>query len=164
MRAPHPSHDESEARALADVSEFGVHIVHILADEDGPAFSYTVGLHEKHEQPEVLVFGLPHEVAHELLNDLADLVAGGRRFAPGDRSEDLIEGYPVQFLAVTRPEMPHLLAMADWVYEGSPFAALQMVYPDKMGRWPWDEGCQQGFRDGQPLFGDREPGDSGSSA
>ena len=44
-------------------------------DEDGGArFSYTVGLWHSFEQAEVVVFGLPEEVAHELLNAVADNV------------------------------------------------------------------------------------------
>jgi hypothetical protein len=32
---------------------------------------------------------------------------------------------------------------------------VQLVWPDKEKRWPWQDGVRQGFRDVQPLLGPR---------
>lgn len=30
--------------------------------------------------------------------------------------------------------------------------AVQMIYPDRHGRWPWDEGVSDAFRHQQPVL------------
>ena len=71
----------AERQLLDDVDEYGLHIVHVPGEDDGPGFSFTVGLWHTYQQAEVIVFGLDEEVAHELLNALADECDDGRRFA-----------------------------------------------------------------------------------
>jgi Domain of unknown function (DUF4262) len=42
-----------------------------------------------------------------------------------------------------------------WIVQGGPhFAALQLVYADDRGHWPWDAGFRGG-RGGQPVLGAR---------
>jgi hypothetical protein len=161
MHNADPTLPERLAQVLADIEEYGLHIVHVLEDDADPTgeprFSYTVGLWHSFEQPEVVVFGLPEDVAHELLNEIADEAAEGRRFVAGTRHDDLLQGYPVRFLAIDEAVRDEHCGVANWAYAGEPFTAVQLVYPDKQGRWPWDESTRQGFRKGQPVIGRREP-------
>ena len=157
MREPDPSLTASEAKVLADVIEYGVHVVHVLEDESGPGFSYTVGLWHSFGQPEVLVFGLGDEIAHELLNLVADEASDGDKCTHGTRHEGLLEGYPVQFLGIESSEHARYLGLAQWAYEGEEFPVVQLVYPDRMGRWPWDPATKKGFRECQPVVGRRDP-------
>ena len=159
MRSADPSHSEPEAKVLADIVEYGVHIVHVghdAEDEGGPVYSYTVGLWHSFEQPEVIVFGLPEEVAAELLDAVTDEVAEGERFLAGTRHEGLLQDYAVRFLGLADAVRDEHLARALWAYAGEPFAAVQLVYPDKQGRWPWHEQTKLGFRECQPVIGERE--------
>ncbi|MCK5944935.1 MAG: DUF4262 domain-containing protein, partial [Planctomycetes bacterium] len=41
-------------------------------------------------------------------------------------------------------------------YQDEPFDCVQLVWPDKEKRWPWQDGVRQGFRDVQPLLGPHE--------
>lgn len=36
--------DPAEKKARADIERFGCHVVHVLAEGDLPAFSYSVGI------------------------------------------------------------------------------------------------------------------------
>ncbi|MFO1076909.1 MAG: DUF4262 domain-containing protein [Planctomycetota bacterium] len=159
MRQPDPSLPEPLARVLDDVAADGVHIAHVLASEDGavPAYAFTVGLWHTFERPEVIVFGLDEEVAEQLLEALADEASDGASFAPGSRSEGLLHGYPVRFLDVPKERRGEHVALADWAHEGADFPLVQVVYPDKQGRWPWDPEAREGFRRHQPVIGVREP-------
>ncbi len=38
------------------------------------------------------------------------------------------------------------------VYGDVDVPVLQLVYPDKQGRWPWDADVREGFRDSQPVL------------
>jgi len=156
MREPDPNLTENEARVLADIGEYGVHIVHVLEGDQGHGFSYTVGLTCSFEHPEVIVFGLPEQIAHELLNAIADNASNGAQYVAGATADDLLHGYPVRMLGVAADDHGDYLGLAQWAYEGAEFEVVQLVYPDKQGRWPWDDSASKGFQDAQPVVGRRE--------
>jgi hypothetical protein len=146
----------ADQRLLEDVEVHGVHIVHVPEESGGPGFTFSVGLWENFDQPEVIVFGLPQEIAHELVNLIADEANEGQQFLAGTRQEGLLEGYPVRFVDVPRACYADYLGAACWAYEGDAFPAVQLVWPDKQGRWPWDPEARQGFRASQPVLMPRE--------
>lgn len=156
MRAPEPTHTAAQRQLLAEVTESGLHVVHHAGDDELPAYATTVGLWENFGQPEVVVFGLPPEVGEELLQAIADQNDEGVTFLPGSRHQGLLEGYPVRFLVLGAAARERLCAVARWAYGGEEFPAVQLVWPDPQGRWPWDPATREGYRKGQPVFGERE--------
>lgn len=145
-----------DRQLLDDVDEYGVHIVHVPENDDGePGFSFTVGLWHSFEQPEIVVFGLPEEVAHDLLNSIADEAAEDKKFLSDTRHEELLVGYAVRFVAVPKERYGDYLGSAMWAYEGADFPCVQLVWPDKQGRWPWEPGVREGFAESQPVLGRR---------
>jgi hypothetical protein len=46
---------------------------------DEPAFAYTTGLYKTFGHPELICFGLRHEVMHGMLNICGDRVKAGER-------------------------------------------------------------------------------------
>ncbi|MEO3773969.1 DUF4262 domain-containing protein [Micromonospora sp. B9E7] len=93
-----------------------------------------------HDYPELITAGLPPEVAHSLLNDLARLVYDkAERFAHGKRISDLIAGYDASI--VEGPPTEELLpAMAINRYGRDQIRLQQLVWPDQHGRFPWNNG------------------------
>lgn len=145
-----------EKKVLQDVAEEGVHIVHVPGGSDGPGFSATIGLWFHYEQPEVIVFGLHEEIAEDLLNAVADAADEGKRFKHGENHKDLLVNYVVRFLDVPQEKVADYLGTAQWVYDGAEFPVVQLVWPDKQQRWPWQEGVREGFRDSQPILGSHQ--------
>jgi len=47
------------------------------------------------------------------------------------------------------------LGYASWFYQSlkQPFPALQLVWPDKQNRLPWEPGYDQRFSKKQPMLG-----------
>ena len=96
--------------------------------------------------PELVVLGLPAEVAHALLDELARRLLAGEDPDDGAPLPDLLEGPAPVLLTVTTP------------VDGSPAAGLygelvrmrQLVWPDPEGRLPWHEGADTAA---QPLLG-----------
>jgi hypothetical protein len=150
MRARNQDLSPAECGILSDIDDYGVHIEHVSALE-APGWSFTVGLWHRLCQPEIVVFGLPDDVAHELLDLVADLAADGRRFLAGSVHDDLLEGYPVRFRAVPKAHFGAYLGAAVWAHEGDGFDAVQLIWPDKQGRWPWED-VREGFRALQPVL------------
>lgn len=145
-----------ELQMLTDVEQSGVHIVHEQRNGGALEFSYTVGLWHNFEQPEVIVFGLSEQVADELLEVLADQADEGKRCLAGSQDEGLLQGYPVRFFDVPKAAYAEFAERAVWAYAGAEFPVVQLVWPDKQGRWPWDAAAREGFRSGQPMLGKRE--------
>lgn len=118
---------------------------------DSAEFSYTIGL-TAHGLPELIVMGRRHDEATTLLKIWGDYVLGTSLVLPG---ETLATGpFVLEAVEVERPE-EHLL-MADSLF-GPAVRALQLVWADDRGRWPWDPG-HWARRSGQPVLGQRAPG------
>jgi len=157
MRARTGDLDPSEQKLLDDVAEFGVHVVHVPEDDEGPGYSFTVGLWHSFEQPEIVVFGLDQDIAHDVLNAIADEAAEERKYLADTRHDDVLIGYPVRFLGVPKQRHDDVLGAAVWAYDGADFPAVQLVWPDKQGRWPWEPGVREGFAEAQPVLGRQAP-------
>lgn len=151
-RLPRPT-DPGDEKVLADIHEYGFHAKHVRrgahpehALEEaklGPhpiydvGFSYTVGLHFSLRHPElVLVSGMPDRQAHDILWQAVRLIKDGATFAAGDESREILEDAPACFSAVSLRWRKELLTFADWAARRKRFDALQIVLPDRTGRFP----------------------------
>jgi len=121
----------------------------IGVERDGlrPPYSYTAGLTEL-DRPELLITGLSKARAADVLIAVAEKMLGagaptaGTRFRlPGRR--------PGEVVYVAEPGI-HLEVAAELF--GERLTALQLVYADLRGRWPWDKDFRNG-RGGQPVLG-----------
>jgi hypothetical protein len=145
--------DEHEAQTLADVDRFGWSVLEVSNDA-GPDFAYSVGMFRTLGHPEILLFGLPLDVMHHLINDVGEQVRAGTRYVTGQVTDEFLEGYDVTFRAVPTFQYGGHLGWANWLYGGTDYPALQLVYPDRYHRWPWDAGVEPDFRENQPILAD----------
>jgi hypothetical protein len=146
--------DEDERKLVSDVETYGWHVINVLEDDAGPPFSYSVGLHRTLRHPEVIVVGLPRAVAHPIINSLGEAARAGRRYEAGGVYEEFLEGYDCTFRAVPRRQYANYVGWASWFYDGVEFPLLQLIYPDRNARWPWQAGVDEGFRTRQPVLAD----------
>src|SRR5262245_12216677 len=96
MRVPT---DQSEQKVVSDVEEHGWHVILVSPGEEGPGFAFTIGLFHNYRHPEVILFGLPQQVAHPVLNLIGAAVKSGTRFQAGDRSRDFFEQHECAFVS-----------------------------------------------------------------
>jgi hypothetical protein len=113
-------------------------------------FSYSVGLTE-HGCPELIVTGLRSEQAAGLLRLWGDYLLDESVVLPGEMMD--ADPWFLQAVQVERPR-EHLL-IADRFY-GEGLRALQLVWADAAGRWPWEPG-HRGRPAGQPVLGEPAP-------
>jgi hypothetical protein len=146
--------DDKDRKLLSDVQQHGWHVLHIPADESGPCFSFSVGFYLKFGHPEVLIMGLAQPVAHELINLVGGHLTTGRVYRPRELVGDLVEGFPCSFVSILPEHYREYLGYGMWFYRSlkQPFPALQLVWPDKQGRFPWDDGYDQRFLQFQKLL------------
>jgi hypothetical protein len=134
------------------IENTGRYIAHISAGEDMPQFSYTIGLHGLHGHPEILAVGLPVTSADPLLHNASYLVARGSRFDDGNVCTDLLDGYALVFAPVRREMHERLFGLAFWHYGAVEFPTLQCIWPDREGRYPWNEAADAEMRSQQQIF------------
>lgn len=105
-------------------------------------YGYTVGLTETFGFPEAVILGVGPAVANQAFAALAGLLRTGR--APAlHQPVDVGLTFPV----VLRPIPPATarlhLKVANAFYEGRrAYSAVQLVWPDAEGRFPWEAGHQ----------------------
>lgn len=132
--------DEEIARSVA---ANGWHAISV-ADRP-PGFVYTCGLLTTFGHPEAIILGLSAQAAHAVLAVMVEDIRAGRPFAaPGSYDGILVE-LPVAIRAVhpTWHELYLGYAMGHCRHTGNPggLVAVQVFWPDQMGRFPFEAGC-----------------------
>lgn len=139
----------------ATIRDEGAALLTVPSDEDFPGHAYTVGFTARSHRELIMFAPVPVSGAAEgegpspfvtdALCTLVDqIVDHGARFGPGDTIANLLVDRPVRMVEVIDPAV---LTFAVAFYATSnPDAlsvdALQVIYPDDAGRWPWEPGSQ----------------------
>jgi hypothetical protein len=147
--------DEHERKTIDDVQNHGWHVVKVMEDSEGPGFAYTVGLGHSFNHPELIVVGLPLDVAHDVLNHVGEKIRGGARFADGLESDGILVNRKARFREMPEAQFWNYMTWTLWFYDGPAFSALQLVWPDEDGGWPWESSVDSWLRDEQPIIADQ---------
>lgn len=138
---------------LADtVSQAGWAVQAVYGDEAGPPWAYTIGIWRTHHGPELAMFGGPPEDMAVIMNSLGDRIAAGTAVAAGDEVDGLCP-YPLAIRPVHHSwRTTSMFAMSDQFYAGLRPPILQVVWPDRDGRFPWAPQFSAEFADQQPFL------------
>lgn len=143
---------KSDRKVIYDINTHGWHVTIVLPDGANPGWAYSIGLFHTFRHPEILVFGLDGDLMHQLINHVGREARRGARIEPEQEYGDIIERYRCMFRPVNTSWYPHVLCYATWFYKGSAFPALQLFWPDKAQRYPWDPNFESRFLGDQPLL------------
>ncbi|ROO62990.1 uncharacterized protein DUF4262 [Micromonospora sp. Llam0] len=136
-----PSLDPILRNQQQQIDKFGWAVTAVLPDNDGDGgpFAYTVGL-TRHGYPELVIAGLDPYIAHAILNTAAGRVYDrAERFTHGQHVSDLIADYDT--VIVSGPATDALHPGTAFALYGSHRVRLQqIVWPNRHGRFPWDDG------------------------
>ena len=144
--------DPGEAQLLADIEHVGWHMITVAEDDEGPGWTYSIGLFHSYGHPEVVVFGLPNDIMQGIVDTIAALIKAGSRFADGDETGEVLSGYPCVFREVQPSHYEAHFGYAEWFYKSQTFPVLQCVWPDKGGHYPWEADCHAGIVRLQPAL------------
>ncbi len=145
-----------DARVRADIAHFGWHLVMIPPTPESTGWVHTIGLSERFEHPELIVFGNDFSVLSPLLNALGERIRGGVRFEPGSELSNLLEGLPLVFRGVAPKWIEPFLGNAAWHYKRDRIEALQCFWPDPAACFPWQPEFEAALREDQPLLYEHE--------
>jgi hypothetical protein len=144
--------EEFIQRSVRDVG-WSVQLIPAGEAPNEPAFAYTVGLHKSYGHPELIIFGLDHQVMHEVLNNLGERIKAGKALTARGQVADVLVGQDVRLREVlTEESFRAYVGYARWFNGGSTFRLLQVLWPDKDGRFPGDAGAAVFLAGLQPVL------------
>lgn len=110
-------------------------------ESDPPPATYTIGFSKRFPGcPEFLVSGPEPALAHFVFVALFDnMVEGNTHWGALDFKYSVLEDYEVRFLPIKQATADDFCGIATKVLGFRP-EYVQMVFPDKQHRWPWEDG------------------------
>lgn len=144
--------DVPEQKVLDDVSEFGWHCVHVLGEAELVEYSFTVGLFHSFGHPELVIFGLPAKIAHQVLSIAANAAKAGEPLDLSAPSDALFENCTCFFAEIPANERYEHLGFGLWFYQGNSFPAYQVIWPSRSGLFPWHPSATVEFKRSQPII------------
>ena len=142
--------DRHEQDFVAKIREFGWFSTNVFEDNEGPGFSYTTGFWVNLGVPEVILFFPDSKIAHDVLWDFYRDTEKGRRLPTGVRAPDIFANVDAFLFPVGRQHYAEYLGWSRWFYGGDEFPCVQLVWPDREGRFPWQDGVEESFKKLQP--------------
>jgi len=126
---------------------------HITGVMDSPGFTYSTGL-TKHDLPELIVSGLPMEVAAHFINEIGNEMMDGKKLELGKKYIEYAKGdLPMVFIEVSKEAMEEKMTTTGYHFKDG-FKALQLVWCDTNGKMPWEEDFEEKFIDKQEVLGE----------
>ena len=153
MALPTPS-DDYEQSVFDNIRDHGWHCTSVGSGDGHPAFSYSIGLFQTYDHPELVILGLSPELSNGILWEVA---RAAERGAPLDLSKPyigLLEDVPCQFVEVPKEIYGDYVFSARWYYQGDGFPLFQIVWPDLDGLFPWSPGADDANFANQPVLGE----------
>ena len=136
-----------------NINLYGLQVQHVLEDEAGPAFSYSVGLFKSYGHPEIIMVGLKQQLAHTLINNMAHDIKEGKVFAPLTFAEDILDDFDCFIVEVDKVNYDNYVGQAQNYYGNDDFPLIQCIYPTVKGIYPWEDEWPEGIKDLQPILG-----------
>jgi hypothetical protein len=128
-----------------DVARTGWSTFGVFPTQENPivSFTYTIGLGETFDHPELIIYGLGVHAAWDVLACAVDLIRAGTRLEPGRRYGEVMSyrELPGDYDVEVRAHPSDPLSVASGYY-GREVEAVQIVWPDPEGRFPDEEGVE----------------------
>lgn len=124
------------------IERYGWAVKLVGASDDGldGAFAYTVGLTDR-GLPEFAIAGLSPNTMHAIVNELAERALAGADLDHGQQLDDILTDFDTVLVAGSAPfSRDGIWPGAALERSGKSIRLLQLVWPDRTRRFPWDEG------------------------
>lgn len=144
---------EHLTKIKSDIKKYGVHIVHVLGEDEEPNFSYTIGLYELHKKPEIIMIGQSQELHQVILNNLSYDYKEGRILTSGGLEKDILDEYECMVVEVDKEHYEEFVGIAMDYYKSEEFPVYQIIWPTQSGMFPYDTDAPDGFKEWQPVLG-----------
>jgi hypothetical protein len=150
LDAPTSALDEHEQNFVAKIRAHGWFGTSVFPDEEGPGFTYTTGFWITLGLPEVILFSLKREIAHDVLWDVFRTAEERGPLPLGKYVANVFANGGAYFFPVGKQHYSDHLGWCRWFYGGNDFPCIQLVWGDTQELFPWQDGFEERFRVNQP--------------
>ena len=144
--------DELLVQTKTNIAKYGLQVIMVSGSDYSPSFAYSIGLFETYNHPEIICFGLPEKLGHEIINDVADLLKNGEIIKTHTNYDNIFKDSKAEFLFVDDRNIDDYFGAALNYYDTIKFPALQLVWTDRNDKFPWELGFEEEFIYKQPLL------------
>lgn len=134
------------------IKKFGLQVILVSSESYNPTFAYSIGLTETFGHPEIICIGLPGDLAHQIINDVAELIKQTGHITTDKEYDNVFKDSRATFLKVDKRNIEDYFGVALEYYTDRPFDALQLVWTDRNDKFPWEENFEEEFTYIQPLL------------
>lgn len=92
--------DELLELTKANIAQYGLQVIMVGGSDYSPCFAYSIGLFRTYKQPEIICFGLPKKLGHDIINDVADLMKNGEAIKTYTVYGNIFKNSKAEFLPV----------------------------------------------------------------
>jgi len=135
-----------------NINKFGLQVIMVTETNYSPSFAYSIGLTRTYNHPEIICFGLPNKLGHEIINDVAEIIKSGEIIESGKIYSEIFRNSRATFLTVDKRNIPDYFGAGLNYYQKEEFNALQLVWADRNDKFPWEENFEEKFLYKQPLL------------
>ena len=146
------SSDELLLQTRTNIAKFGLQVIMVNGTDYSPSFAYSIGLFETFGHPELICFGLPGSLGHEIINDVAELIKRGEIISTQIIYRSIFNESKAAFLSVDERNIGDYFGAALNYYKEKKFTVLQLVWTDRNDKFPWEENFEEKFLFDQPLL------------
>jgi len=145
--------DEYHRKTLENIEKFGLSVQYVFDNKENFQFSYSIGLYQTYQHPEIIMIGLGQDLMHHVINNLAEDIRNGKRYDAYSWSPDVLDGFECYFIEVDKANYDEYVLGDIRLYGGNNFPLLQCVYPTTNGIYPWEDTWPDDYKKLQPLLG-----------
>src|ERR1700733_4220828 len=69
--------DDLLVQTKLNIDKFGLQVIMVDSTDYLPSFAYSIGLTQTYSHPEIICFGLPNNLGHSIINDIAEIIKRG---------------------------------------------------------------------------------------
>jgi hypothetical protein len=135
-----------------NIDKFGLQVILVSSTSYCPSFAYSIGLTQTYNHPEIICFGLPNDLGHAIINDIAELIQKGEPIDTRKIYTEIFKNSRAAFLKVDKRNMVDYFGAALNYYGDKSFEALQVVWTDRNNKLPWENNFEEAFLYKQPLI------------
>lgn len=137
---------------IAIVRRRGWGVVGILRPEDEPTWAFSFGMWHSFRQPEVVMCGLGRDDMMIWINEVGAVLERGGELRADTELTGVIDGFPMLLRAADPSWNNALFGVAIGFYQQQEPQFMQIVWPDRDGRWPWHDDATERCREWQPRL------------
>lgn len=136
----------------SNIEKFGLQVIMVGSTSYCPSFAYSIGLTHTYNHPEIICFGLPNDLGHEIINDIAGIIQKDETIYTGKIYTEIFNDSRAAFLKVDKRNIDDYFGEALNYYGDKSFDALQVVWTDRNDKLPWEDNFEEEFLYKQPLL------------